>query len=434
MGAELGQVPSWTARFVELSMHILLADSSKATALPVINFLQQKGSLVTYVQDGRAAVEAYRAEPPDLVMMDVAMPAMDGIEATRRIKALGSARWVPIMLMTAHYAKEEMVAGLDAGADDYLVKPIVFEVLDARMRSLQRITLIQDSLAGVLDNVYEAILTIDEAGIVQSFNKAAERIFGYSAAEVIGANVKMLMPSPYTEEHDGYLARYLHERTPHIIGIGRKVQGLRKNGNVFPMRLAVTEVRRNARTQFIGLVSDISDEEAALHHIEFLALHDLLTGLPNRARLIEALGVACRRSREHPCAVLFIDLDGFKPINDRHGHDAGDEALITIAKRLHHNLADQDMVARLGGDEFVALVEGPETPTQAIAVAQRLLEAVSRPMTLLGHICQLGASIGIALMPANGTTASDVLSAADNAMYAAKRAGKGRIAMASMEE
>jgi two-component system response regulator MtrA len=111
-------------------MRILFADSSKATALPVIDFLQQKGSLVvTYVQDGRAAVEAYRAEPPDLAMMDVAMPAMDGIEVTRRIRALGGARWVPIILMTAHSAQAEMVASLDARADDYLVKPIVFEVL-----------------------------------------------------------------------------------------------------------------------------------------------------------------------------------------------------------------------------------------------------------------------------------------------------------------
>jgi diguanylate cyclase (GGDEF)-like protein/PAS domain S-box-containing protein len=414
-------------------MRILLADSNKATALQVIDFFQQKGFFVTYVQDGLAAVEAYRAEPPDLVMMDMAMPTLDGIEATRLIKEQGGARWVPIILMAEHSSTAEMIAGLDAGADDYLVKPIVLEVLSARMRSMQRIAVIQDSLAGILDNVYEAILTIDDTGIVQSFNKAAERIFGYSAAEVIGANVKMLMPSPYTEEHDGYLARYLQERTPHIIGIGRRVEGLRKNGNVFPMRLAVTEVHHNARTQFIGLVSDISDEEAARLHIEFLALHDPLTGLPNRARFNEALGAACGRSSEHYCAVLFIDLDGFKPINDDHGHEAGDEALITVAKRLRHNLADSDMVARLGGDEFVALVEGPETPTQAIAVAQRLLEAVSQPMTLYGYTCQLGASIGIALMPANGTKPSGVLSAADNAMYAAKRAGKGCIAVAGMK-
>ncbi|MGO9443512.1 MAG: diguanylate cyclase domain-containing protein [Thiobacillaceae bacterium] len=411
-------------------MRILFADSSAAGALPVIDFLQRNGLDITHVEDGHAAVEAYRSKPYDLVMMDVALPGVDGIEATRRIKALESVRWVPIIILTARSAKDEMVAALDAGADDYLVKPIVFEVLAARIRSMQRIGLIQESLAGILDNVHEAILTIDEAGIVQSFNKAAERIFGYTAAEVIGANVKLLMPSPYTEEHDGYLARYLHDHTPRVIGIGRKVQGLRKNGTVFPMRLAVTEVHHNARTQFIGLVSDISDEEAALHHIEFLALHDPLTGLPNRAHFNEVITVACDLSREHPSALLFIDLDGFKPINDRHGHHAGDEALITIAKRLQHNLADQDMVARLGGDEFVALVVGPETPPQAIAVAERLLEAVSRPMTVLGHTCQLGASIGIALVPANGTTASDVLRAADNAMYAAKQAGKGRITVA----
>lgn len=411
-------------------MHILLANDSKATALPVIAFLQQQGYRVTYVQDGMAAVEAYLAEPPDLVLMDVVMPKMDGIEATRRIKALDGVKWVPVILMTVLSAKEEIITGFNAGADDYLIKPIIFEVLDARMRSMQRIADMQDSLFGVLDNVYEAILTIDEVGIVQCYNKAAERIFGYSAAEVIGANIKMLMPSPYTEEHDGYLERYRRERTPHVIGIGRKVQGRRKNGEVFPMRLSVTELRRNTGNKFIGLVSDISDEEAAQQRIEFLALHDPLTGLFNRASFNEALGVGCARSCEQPGAVLFIDLDGFKLINDRYGHEAGDEALITIAKRLSHNLAEQDMVARLGGDEFVVLLAGPENATQATAVAQRLLEAISRPMTLLGNTCHLGASIGIALMPAHGVTTNTILSAADNAMYAAKRAGKGRIVVA----
>lgn len=349
-------------------MHILLADYSEASALPVIEFLREQDYRVTYVQDGRAAVEAYRVEPPDLVLMEVVMPEMDGIEATRRIKALGGVRWVTEMLMTALSTKEDIVAGLNAGADDYLIKPIVYEVLDARMRSMARIASMQDSLLGVLDNVYEAILPIDEAGTVQSYNKAAEQIFGYSAAEVIGTNVKMLMPSPYAEEHDGYLERYLREHTPRVIGIGRKVQGRRKNGETFPMRLSVTEVRRHTGSQFIGLVSDISVEEAARQHIEFLAMHDPLTGLPNRARFNEVLGVACGRSRWQPGAVLFID--DFKPINDRRGHEFGDEALITVAKRLRHNLVEQDMVARLGGDEFVVLLFGPDNAKQATTVAQ----------------------------------------------------------------
>ncbi|MDD5176190.1 MAG: PAS domain S-box protein [Sterolibacterium sp.] len=244
-------------------MQILLADDSKITALPLSAYLERQGHAVTYVENGRAAVEAYRQSPPDLVLMDVMMPEMDGIEATRRIKALGGARWVPVLLITSLSDQGEIIKGLDAGADDYLVKPLVAELLDARIRSMQRIASMQDSLFGILNNVNDAIVTIDEAGKIRSYNIAAERIFGYGATEVIGANVSMLMPSPYTEEHDGYLARYLRERTPHIIGIGRKLPGRRKNGESFSMLLSVTEVQTGQGYQFIGVVRDISEKEMA---------------------------------------------------------------------------------------------------------------------------------------------------------------------------
>jgi diguanylate cyclase (GGDEF)-like protein/PAS domain S-box-containing protein len=410
-------------------MHILLAEDSRANALPVIAFLKERGHRVTHVMDGVAAVAAYEAEPPDLVLMDIMMPVLDGIEATRRIKALGGRRWVPVMLLTGLSAQDEIVAGFDAGADDYLIKPIVFAVLDARMRSMQRIATIQDSLFSILDNVYEAIITIDEQGVVCNYNRAAERIFGYPPAEVIGRNVKLLMPEPYAAEHDGYLARYLRERTPHIIGSGRKVQGRRKDGAVFPMRLSVTEVRRGGRSRFIGLISDISAEEQARQRIEFLALHDALTGLPNRAQFNEALDATLKSPGAH--ALLFIDLDGFKPINDSLGHEAGDAALKIVAGRLRHALAAGDFVARLGGDEFVVIAHELPDAAAARAIAARLLAAIARPMELGGDERQMGASIGIAMIqPLSGLGASEILTAADNAMYAAKRAGKGRIVVA----
>jgi diguanylate cyclase (GGDEF)-like protein/PAS domain S-box-containing protein len=411
-------------------MRILLVEDSRSSALPIIAFLRQQGHEVSHVTDGKAALESFTALPPDLVLMDVVMPVMDGIEATRRIKALGGTRWVPVLLMTSLSSQDEIVAGLDAGADDYLTKPIVFEVLDARMRSMQRIATIQDSLFGILDNVYEGIITIDPAGTVQSFNKAAERIFGYCAAEVIGHNVKMLMPSPYTEEHDGYLARYQRERTPRIIGIGRKVFGLRKDGEVFRMQLGVTEIRQGSSPMFIGLVRDISMEEAARERIEFLALHDPLTGLPNRAQFTDALDATLKRGGDH--AVLFIDLDGFKPINDSLGHEAGDAALKAIASRLRHALAAEDFVARLGGDEFVAILHDMPERTTVESIAQRLIAAISQPLILLGHSSSLGASIGVAMIPEHGTQANAVLTTADNAMYAAKRAGKGCVVVAGI--
>ncbi|WP_156302734.1 GGDEF domain-containing response regulator, partial [Methylogaea oryzae] len=410
-------------------MNILLADDSRATATPTIHFLTTQGYRVTHVLNGQEALAAYQADRPDLVLMDVVMPIMDGIEATRRIKGLGGARWVPLMLMTGLSQQDEIVAGLDAGADDYLIKPISFQVLSARMRSMHRIATMQDSLFGILDNVYEAIVTIDEAGIVQSYNTAGERIFGYSAAEVVGRNVKLLMPPPYAEEHDGYLARYLRERTPHVIGTGRTVRGRRKNGDVFPMRLAITEIRRADASLFIGLLRDVSEEEAARKRIEFLALHDPLTRLANRAYFNETLAGLSAKPGDDPHALIFIDLDGFKPINDRLGHEAGDEVLKVVAGRLSHALARCDFVARLGGDEFVAIAKNVGSAQNAKRVAQRLLEVLSVPMTLQGATCRVGASIGVALL-GRGMDTGMALNAADSAMYAAKRDGKGRVALA----
>lgn len=412
-------------------MHILFADDSRATALPTIAFLKQQGHKVTYVENGRAALAAYQHELPDLVLLDVVMPEMDGIEATARIKALSETRWVPIMLMTGLSSGEEIVAGFNAGADDYLVKPISFAVLAARLRSMQRISTMQDSLVGILDNVFEAIITISDSGIIRSYNKAAERIFGHPPKAVMGANVKMLMPSPYADEHDAYLARYLRERTPRIIGIGRKVQGMRKSGETFPMRLAVTEVRRDTENFFIGLVSDISQEEAAREQIEFLALHDALTHLPNRAHFNNALEKTLQDVGDDAIhALLFIDLDGFKPINDTLGHGAGDEALCVVAGRLRHNLNTGDFIARLGGDEFVAIVRHIAGREAVQAIANRLLAAIAEPMSLGNTITSLGASIGGAMLPEHGNTANALLTAADNAMYAAKRAGKRRFVLA----
>lgn len=303
-------------------------------------------------------------------------------------------------------------------------------MLASRIRSLQRIATLQDTLFSILDNVFEGIITIDEAGIIQSYNKAAEQIFGYAAAETIGSNVKMLMPSPNADKHDGYMARYLDERTPRVIGIGRKTRGLRKNGETFPMRLAITEVRRGCDSLFIGLVSDISKEEEARQRIEFLALHDPLTGLPNRAYFNDVLNTALKTADHGRYAVLFIDLDSFKPLNDSLSHEAGDEALKIVARRLRHELASGDFVARLGGDEFVAIAQDIADAEDAVAIANRLLEAITRPMTLFGTSSGVGASIGIALIPQHGTAASEILTAADNAMYTAKRAGKGRVALA----
>jgi diguanylate cyclase (GGDEF)-like protein/PAS domain S-box-containing protein len=410
-------------------MRILLADDSLATSLPLIAYLRECGHQVRHVADGSQAVSAFESERPELILMDVVMPVMDGIEATRRIKALEGENWVPLIMMTALSDKRDLVAGLQAGADDYLIKPVDMLELSARINSMLRISNVQRRLHSILDNAFDGIVSIDGRGIIQEFNKSAEQVFGYRAHEVIGHNVGMLMPSPDREMHDGHLARYLSEGHSRIMGKSRKLTGQRKNGEHFLMQLALTEIQQADGVQFIGVIRDISLEEEARRRIEFLAHHDHLTGLPNRARFSDMLDMACRRAEEQPCAVLFLDLDGFKPVNDQYGHDAGDLALRIVAKRLLATLSSGDFVARLGGDEFVILLPGVKDGATAAATGQRLIEAIDQPMDLRGHACQVGASIGVALIGGPGATPDSVLTAADNCMYAAKRTGKNRVVL-----
>jgi diguanylate cyclase (GGDEF)-like protein len=214
-------------------------------------------------------------------------------------------------------------------------------------------------------------------------------------------------------------------RQPKVIGIGRKVQGLRKNGEVFPMHLAVTQVDSTHGVQFIGLVRDISQEEADRQRIEHLALHDVLTGLPNRASFNQHLSETV--GAKSPFAVLFIDIDGFKPVNDNFGHDIGDMVLIAIAQRLKDAVQNGGFIARLGGDEFVVILHKVDTQDDIEKVGRLILQKIGAPMNCGGNDCKVGASIGAASYPVHGQDEERILNAADNAMYQAKRAGKNRV-------
>jgi|AntRauTorckE6833_2_1112554.scaffolds.fasta_scaffold12867_3 diguanylate cyclase (GGDEF)-like protein/PAS domain S-box-containing protein len=414
-------------------MHILLADDSRTTSGPVKALLAQRGYQVQHVLDGRAAVDAYCKKKPDLILMDGIMPEMDGMEATRRIRELDPESWVPIIMMTARNSKDDLLAGLEAGADDYLPKPIDFDVLGARIDAFERIAILQQSLVGILDNVYEAIITISQTGHIRKFNKAAESIFGYTTSEVLGKKVNILMPRAHAEQHDGYINNYLETGKPNIIGTGRKVEGRRKSGELFPMRLAVTEVKRAQDSLFIGLIQDISKEEAARKRIEYLALNDVLTGLPNRAAFNQKLEDLQQPASANLHLLIFIDLDGFKPVNDTLGHEAGDEALKQVAQRINRLLGKQDFAARLGGDEFVLLGYQKGDAEVARAFAQRILQALTEPFQLLGHQVELGASIGALGFNPGTQTSSELLTQADNAMYAAKNAGKGQVVLVMQE-
>jgi diguanylate cyclase (GGDEF)-like protein len=202
----------------------------------------------------------------------------------------------------------------------------------------------------------------------------------------------------------------------------------RKDGNVFLVRQTVTAISGGTEepVRYVSVFNDITERWHADERMRYLASHDALTGLPNRsflvARLMQLLATAERESRR--VAVMFIDLDGFKRVNDLHGHPVGDKVLKEVARRLQQQIRTSDTVARVGGDEFVVLLDNPASPDEVTHIAERIVGIVGDLREVSGHPVSLGASIGIAIHGVHGLGPEDLLSNADAAMYAVKAAGK----------
>lgn len=278
----------------------------------------------------------------------------------------------------------------------------------------------------LLENVDEGIVCISASGIIELFNPAAERMFGYRGVDILGSNVSMLMPEPYRSEHNGYLQHYLDTGEAHVIGTGREVGAQRSSGEIFQMELRISEFSLEGQHQFIGIMRDISERKAAEAKIIHLAHYDALTDLPNRRlvqdRIQQTIALARRSGAQF--AVMFIDLDKFKSINDTLGHDAGDQLLQMVANRLTQSLRAEDTVGRQGGDEFIVLLADLNTAKDSALVAQKIVGVLSAPFVINGQDLRIGASIGIALYPQDGDDVEMLLKNSDTAMYHAKKVGR----------
>lgn len=333
--------------------------------------------------------------------------------------------FIPLMLVRqdGEPFEAEMTVGQMDGTDTYLVEA---RDISKFRRAAEALRDSEQRLQGILHTVAEGIVTIDQNGILQSVNPSAEQLFGYSRAEMVGQNVAMLMPEPDHSKHDSYLLRYMQTGKARILGSTREVMGLRKDGTQFPMDLTITELNHGKTRLFTGVCRDISERKKAEAEVKHLAHHDPLTGLPNRHllndRLTHALARAKRKTRH--MAVLFIDLDRFKPINDTFGHEAGDVLLKVLAERFQRCLRESDTVARVGGDEFVIVLETIVSARDAARVAEKVLKTIGAPVAWRDQQLAVGTSIGIALFPQDGETPEELSKAADVAMYRVKGSGR----------
>jgi diguanylate cyclase (GGDEF)-like protein/PAS domain S-box-containing protein len=287
--------------------------------------------------------------------------------------------------------------------------------------------------ANAFDSIADGILVTDPHQRIVSVNKAFTRITGYSENELIGRTPKALQSGRHDDNFYSDMWSELQE-TGHWKG---EIWDRRKSGEVYPQLLSISAIRdqAGALTHYVGVSTDISSlkrYEEELHH---QAHHDALTGLPNRALFQERFGETLNRAQRHghQCAILFLDLDHFKNINDSLGHAVGDLLLQAVAKRLASSVREVDTVARFGGDEFAVLLDVIDDSQGAATVAQKLLDVLASPFQIEAHEFFVSASIGIGCYPQDGERAEDLFKNADTAMYRAKSEGRNNYQFFSIE-
>ena len=310
------------------------------------------------------------------------------------------------------------------------LKPLSARLVESENNALEK----ELEIKAVMSSVGEGILIIDREGIIESFNTAASVIFGYAARDVIGTNITRLMPEEMRPMHNAGIQRYLENGESHIIGKqGVELTGLRKDGTVFPLELTVNDIHLVHRRLFVGIVRDITERKRIEENLVNLARYDFLTGLPNRSLFRDRLSHALSKANRNRTGfgVMFLDLDGFKQINDSLGHLSGDKLLKLFAQRIVSVVRKSDTVSRFAGDEFTALLEELTSPEQDTkSVADKIIAAIQAPFILGDQAVTVTTSIGLAIYISGDCDFDDLLRRADEAMYSAKKSGKNRWCMA----
>ena len=294
----------------------------------------------------------------------------------------------------------------------------------------------------VVDNAFDAVITTDRDGRIVSWNRMAEEMFGYSETEVAGWELlPLILEDETTEAVRQELLSMIRSESTERFNRHLETRGIDRGGRSFPLELALSRARVHGEPLLSVFARDISQRKESDRQIRRLAYYDTLTQLPNRQSFKDQTARAISSANRHSNsgAVLYLDLDEFKRINDTLGHDLGDRLLVGVAERLKTELRNDDQIsrvaanecpdgvgaiARLGGDEFTVLLTEVRAPLSVTVVARRIQEAISSPFMLAGHEVYVTPSIGIAMFPNDGTDVDEILKNADTAMYHAKSLGK----------
>jgi diguanylate cyclase (GGDEF)-like protein/PAS domain S-box-containing protein len=433
-----------------LTPAILVVDDNAAKRIAIRAMLAPLGIDVVEAESGREALRAIVRQTFAMVLMDVRMPTLDGYETAKLIRQRKQSESTPIMFVTAFGSDEvETETAYAGGAVDFIFTPIRPEVLRAKVaafvglfvqtaelqRSLESITTLNAALAAsevrsraVLQNVADGIVTAGTGGLIESFNRAARVLFGYDEDEVIGQPLQLIVaPSRHEEFSESARAKWSLLNANGIPADSSETVGCRKDGSSFAMEMDVSQMQVGDETFTIACVRDISGRKAYTEALEHKALHDELTGLPNRTLFIDRLDreIAFADRADECRAVILVDLDKFGRMNEILGRKKADVLLQAVGRRLRGAMRDSDTVGHIQGDSFGILASGEGDVGTAAAIAWKVREVFEHPFLIAGDSVEVRASLGIAVFPPDGPSADAVLRRARLAVDQAKLSGEG---------
>lgn len=415
---------------------ILIADDDEVVRLFLRQFLESENFSVTDVVDGLEALRKVRKNHYDLILLDIAMPGLDGLQTCEKInKTIENPP--PVLIITALDDDESVDRSFHAGAIDYIRKPIHWAVLRNRIKyileahnSQRELERMSENYEMILDTAGNGICGLDANKCISYINPAALTMLGYQREEVLGQTYSDIfrVSMPGTDDFNVDCCPFFSDKARSKSSFKYdELRFLKKNGKSFPVDCRATPIYAgNKICGGVLVFQDVTERQQAANLIRYMANHDSLTNLPNRnyfrKRLPQAISLAERHNRM--LCLLFIDLDRFKPVNDTYGHAVGDIVLKQVAERLTVMLRSSDSICRLGGDEFVILLESSSSAAGCARVAEKAIKLLNQPIKVGEIVCSIGASIGVSIYPDNCKDSETMLRQADIAMYQAKRKGR----------